>query len=80
MDSEQARRALDSHLLLMLEVARNAVHKVRSGGTLVFKGRYLQRSRTECPLRKVESASVSEIRIRINSTRSPSISRRPILH
>ena len=38
MDLEQARRALDSHLLLMLEVARNAVHKVRPGGTLLFMG------------------------------------------
>ncbi len=46
---------------------------------MVRKGRYVHRSRTERPLRKVESASVSEIRIRINSTRSPSISRRPNL-
>ena len=38
MDFEQARRALDGHPLLMLEVARNAVHKVRPGGTLVFMG------------------------------------------
>jgi NAD(P)-dependent dehydrogenase (short-subunit alcohol dehydrogenase family) len=38
MDFEQARRALDEHLLLMLQVARNAVHKVRPGGTLVFMG------------------------------------------
>ena len=38
MDFEQARRALDTHLLLMLQVARNAVHKVRPGGTLVFMG------------------------------------------
>ena len=38
MDFEQARRALDTHLLLMLEVARHAVHKVRPGGTLVFMG------------------------------------------
>ncbi|HZW96940.1 MAG TPA: SDR family oxidoreductase [Candidatus Eremiobacteraceae bacterium] len=37
MDFEQARRALDTHLLLMLEVARNA-HKVRPGGTLLFVG------------------------------------------
>ena len=35
---EQARRALDTHLLLMLQVARNAVHKVRPGGTLLFMG------------------------------------------
>ena len=38
MDFEQARRALDTHILLMLQVARNAAHKVRPGGTLVFMG------------------------------------------
>ena len=38
MDLEQARRALDTHLLLMLHVARNAAQKVRPGGTLVFMG------------------------------------------
>ncbi len=38
MDIEEARRTLDAHPLLMLEVARNAVHKVRPGGTLVFMG------------------------------------------
>jgi NAD(P)-dependent dehydrogenase (short-subunit alcohol dehydrogenase family) len=38
MDFEQARRALDEHLLLMIEVARNAAHKVRPGGTLLFMG------------------------------------------
>jgi len=38
MDVEQARRALDTHLLLMLQVARNAVRKVRPGGTLLFMG------------------------------------------
>jgi NAD(P)-dependent dehydrogenase (short-subunit alcohol dehydrogenase family) len=38
MDFEQARRALDEHPLQMLWVARNAVHKVRPGGTLVFMG------------------------------------------
>ena len=38
MDFEQARRALDAHLLLMLQVARNAAHKVRPGGTLLFMG------------------------------------------
>jgi NAD(P)-dependent dehydrogenase (short-subunit alcohol dehydrogenase family) len=38
MDIEQARSALDTHLLLMLQVARNAVHKVRPGGTLLFMG------------------------------------------
>ena len=38
MDFEQARLALDTHLLQMLEVARNAAHKVRPGGTLLFMG------------------------------------------
>lgn len=38
MDLDQARRAFDTHLLLMLEVARNSVHKVRPGGTLLFMG------------------------------------------
>jgi NAD(P)-dependent dehydrogenase (short-subunit alcohol dehydrogenase family) len=38
MDFEQARRALDEHPLLMLQVARNAVHKVKPGGTLLFMG------------------------------------------
>jgi NAD(P)-dependent dehydrogenase (short-subunit alcohol dehydrogenase family) len=38
MDFEQARRALDAHLLLMLQVARNATPKVRPGGTLLFMG------------------------------------------
>ncbi len=38
MDFDQARRALGAHPLLMLEVARNAAHKVRPGGTLVFMG------------------------------------------
>lgn len=38
MDIEQARRSLDSHLLLMLQVARNAAQKVRPGGALLFMG------------------------------------------
>jgi len=38
MDFEQARRALDEHLLLMLQVARNAAHRVRPGGALLFMG------------------------------------------
>ena len=38
MDIEQARLALDTHLMLMLQVARCAVHKVRPGGTLLFMG------------------------------------------
>jgi NAD(P)-dependent dehydrogenase (short-subunit alcohol dehydrogenase family) len=38
MDFEQARRGLEEHPLLMLQVARNAVHKVRPGGTLLFMG------------------------------------------
>jgi NAD(P)-dependent dehydrogenase (short-subunit alcohol dehydrogenase family) len=38
MNLEQARHALDAHLLLMLQVARNAARKVRPGGTLLFMG------------------------------------------
>jgi NAD(P)-dependent dehydrogenase (short-subunit alcohol dehydrogenase family) len=38
MDFAQARRALDEHLLLVLQVARNAAPKVRPGGTLLFMG------------------------------------------
>jgi len=38
LDYEQARRALDEHLLLMLQVARGAAGKVRPGGTLLFMG------------------------------------------
>jgi NAD(P)-dependent dehydrogenase (short-subunit alcohol dehydrogenase family) len=36
MDLAQAQRALDAHLLMMLQVARNAAPQVRSGGTLLF--------------------------------------------
>jgi NAD(P)-dependent dehydrogenase (short-subunit alcohol dehydrogenase family) len=36
MDIAQASQALDAHLLLVLQVARNAAHKVRPGGTLLF--------------------------------------------
>jgi NAD(P)-dependent dehydrogenase (short-subunit alcohol dehydrogenase family) len=38
MDLERARLALDSHPLLMLQVARSAGGKVRPGGTLLFMG------------------------------------------
>jgi len=38
MDFEQARGALEEHILLTLQVARNAVQKVRPGGTLLFMG------------------------------------------
>ena len=38
MDFEQARRALDEHLLLALEVARHSANKVRPGGTLLLMG------------------------------------------
>jgi NAD(P)-dependent dehydrogenase (short-subunit alcohol dehydrogenase family) len=37
LDFEQARRAFDEHILLMVQVARNA-RKVRPGGTLLFVG------------------------------------------
>ena len=34
----QARAGFDAHLMLALRVARNAAHKVRPGGTLLFMG------------------------------------------
>jgi NAD(P)-dependent dehydrogenase (short-subunit alcohol dehydrogenase family) len=38
MDLAQARRALDEHLLLALQVARHAANRVRPGGTLLLMG------------------------------------------
>jgi NAD(P)-dependent dehydrogenase (short-subunit alcohol dehydrogenase family) len=38
MDLEQMRAAIDAHLMLALLVARNAAHKVRPRGTLLFMG------------------------------------------
>lgn len=38
MDFAQVPRALDAHLLLALQVARHAAHKVRPGGALLFMG------------------------------------------
>ena len=38
LEVEQARRALDEHLLLVLNVARNAADKVKPTGTLLFMG------------------------------------------
>jgi len=38
IDFAEARRALDEHLLLVLQVARAAAGKVRPGGTLLFMG------------------------------------------
>jgi NAD(P)-dependent dehydrogenase (short-subunit alcohol dehydrogenase family) len=38
MDVAQARRALDDHLWVVIQVARNAAEKVRPGGTLLFMG------------------------------------------
>jgi NAD(P)-dependent dehydrogenase (short-subunit alcohol dehydrogenase family) len=37
-DVEEARRDVNAHLLLPLQVARNAASKVRPGGTLLFMG------------------------------------------
>ncbi len=37
-DFDKARRDLEAHLLLPLQVARNAADKVRPGGTLLFMG------------------------------------------
>jgi NAD(P)-dependent dehydrogenase (short-subunit alcohol dehydrogenase family) len=38
LDLEKARRDVEAHLLLPLQVARNAAGKVRPGGTLLFMG------------------------------------------
>jgi NAD(P)-dependent dehydrogenase (short-subunit alcohol dehydrogenase family) len=38
MDSDQVRHALGDHLVLGLEVARNAAGKIRPGGTLLLMG------------------------------------------
>jgi len=38
LDFAHARRALDEHLSLFIEVARNAVDRVRAGATLIFMG------------------------------------------
>ena len=38
LDLDKARRGIDAHLLLPLQVAREAVTKVRPGGTLLFMG------------------------------------------
>ena len=38
IDLDKARRDIEAHLLLPLEVARNAGNKVRPGGTLLFMG------------------------------------------
>ena len=38
LDVEEARRAAEAHLLLPLQVARNAADRVRPGGTLLFVG------------------------------------------
>ena len=37
-DFDQARRDLDTHLLLPLQIARSAVGRVRAGGTLLYIG------------------------------------------
>ncbi len=38
LDIEEVRRNVDAHLMLPLQVARNAAGKVRPGGTLLFMG------------------------------------------
>ena len=38
LDFAKARRAFDDHIFLAVQVARNAVGKVRPGGTLLFMG------------------------------------------
>ena len=38
MDIEEARRGFDEHLVMMLQVARNAATKMKPGGALLFMG------------------------------------------
>ena len=38
MDSDQVRQALSDHVVVALEVARNAARKMRPGGSLLFMG------------------------------------------
>jgi NAD(P)-dependent dehydrogenase (short-subunit alcohol dehydrogenase family) len=38
MDSDQVRLALSDHVILSLDVARNAASRMRPGGTLIFMG------------------------------------------
>jgi NAD(P)-dependent dehydrogenase (short-subunit alcohol dehydrogenase family) len=38
LDLAHARRTLDEHFSLIIEVARNAADKVKPGGTLIFMG------------------------------------------
>ena len=38
MDFAQVRSVIDGHLMMALQVARNAVNKIRPGGTLLFMG------------------------------------------
>jgi NAD(P)-dependent dehydrogenase (short-subunit alcohol dehydrogenase family) len=38
LDLAHARRALDEHFSLIIEVARHAVDRVKAGGTLIFMG------------------------------------------
>ncbi|MFE5707772.1 SDR family oxidoreductase [Rhodococcus koreensis] len=38
MDADEVRRQLTEHIVLGLEVARNAANKMRPGGTLLFMG------------------------------------------
>ena len=38
LDLDKARRDIEAHLLLPLEIARHAANKVRPGGTLLFMG------------------------------------------
>jgi NAD(P)-dependent dehydrogenase (short-subunit alcohol dehydrogenase family) len=38
MDAEQVRQALSEHVVVALEVARNAAGKIRAGGTLLLMG------------------------------------------
>ena len=63
LDFARARRALDEHLLLFIEVARNAADKVKAGETLIFMGGTgsrlpgPSRQYKQCPYPKSEESS-----------------------
>jgi NAD(P)-dependent dehydrogenase (short-subunit alcohol dehydrogenase family) len=58
-DVDQARRDLDAHLLLPLQVARGAVDTVRPGGSLLFTGCTDNRDGTGCSFVSAITAALS---------------------
>ena len=62
MDFTQARRAMDEHLLLPLQIGRAAADRVRPGGTLVFMtGAYARRPGPGLAIAAIAAAAVPAI-------------------